>query len=47
MIATSHFSANTVMTEQPRQLLYMDTAGPSWVRSMGGKWYEVFEHFQS
>jgi transposase InsO family protein len=27
------------MTEYPGQLLYMDTIGPSWVRSMGGKWY--------
>jgi hypothetical protein len=39
MIATSHSSVNTMMTEHPRQLLYMDTIGPSWVRSMGGKWY--------
>jgi transposase InsO family protein len=30
---------NAVMTEHPRQLLHMDTVGPSWVRSMGGKWY--------
>jgi transposase InsO family protein len=36
MIATS---VNTVMTEHPRQLLHMDTVGPSRVRSMGGKWY--------
>jgi transposase InsO family protein len=27
------------MTEQPRQLLHMDTVGPSQVRSMGDKWY--------
>jgi hypothetical protein len=27
------------MTEQPRQLLHMDTIGPSRVHSMGGKWY--------
>jgi transposase InsO family protein len=39
MIATSHSPVNTVMTEHPRQLLDMDTVGPSWVRSMGGKWY--------
>jgi hypothetical protein len=39
MIAASHSSVNTVMTEQPRQLLYMNTVGPSWVRSMGGNWY--------
>jgi hypothetical protein len=39
MIATSHSLVNTVMTEQPRQLLHMDTVGPSWVRSMGDKWY--------
>jgi transposase InsO family protein len=39
MIATSHSLVNTVMTEHPRQLLHMDTVGPSRVRSMGGKWY--------
>jgi hypothetical protein len=39
MIAVSHSSVNTVMTELPRQLLYMDTIDPSWVRSIGGKWY--------
>jgi hypothetical protein len=30
---------NTVMTKQHRQLLHMDTIGPSRVRSMGGKWF--------
>jgi hypothetical protein len=30
---------NTVMTEQSRQLLYMDIVSPSRVRSMGGKWH--------
>jgi hypothetical protein len=39
MIAASHSLVNTMMTERPRQLLHMDTVGPSWVRSMGGKWY--------
>jgi transposase InsO family protein len=39
MIAASHSPVNTVMTEQPGQLLYMDTVSPSRVRSMGGKWY--------
>jgi hypothetical protein len=39
MIATSHSLVNTVMTEHPEPLLYMDTIGPSRVRSMGGKWY--------
>jgi hypothetical protein len=39
MIAASHSQVNTVMTEHPRQLLHMDTVGPSQVRSMGGKWY--------
>jgi hypothetical protein len=29
------------MTEQTEQLLYMDTIGPSQVRSMGGKWYAL------
>jgi transposase InsO family protein len=28
-----------MMTEQPGQLLYMDTINPSRVRSMGSKWY--------
>jgi hypothetical protein len=39
MIATSYSSINIVMTEHPGQLLYMDTVGPSWVHSMGDKWY--------
>jgi transposase InsO family protein len=39
MIAASHSSVNTVMTEHPRQLLHMDIVGHSRVRSMGGKWY--------
>jgi hypothetical protein len=39
MIAASHSLVNTVMIEHPRQLLHMDTVGPSQVRSMGGKWY--------
>jgi hypothetical protein len=39
MIAASHSSVNTVMTEHPGQLLHMDIVGPSQVRSMGGKWY--------
>jgi transposase InsO family protein len=39
MIAASHSLVNTMMTEEPGQLLYMDTIGPSWVRSMGGNWY--------
>jgi transposase InsO family protein len=39
MITAFHSSVNTVMTEHPRQLLHMDTVGPSRVCSMGGKWY--------
>jgi hypothetical protein len=39
MIAASHSPVNTVMTEHPEQLLYMNIVGPSRVRSMGGKWY--------
>jgi hypothetical protein len=39
MIAAFHSPVNTVMSEQPRQLLHMDTIGPSQVRSVGGKWY--------
>jgi transposase InsO family protein len=39
MIVASHSSVNTMMTEQPGQLLHMDTVSPSQVRSMGGKWY--------
>jgi transposase InsO family protein len=38
-IAASHSSVNTVITEHSRQLLHLDTVGPSQVRSMGGKWY--------
>jgi transposase InsO family protein len=39
MIIASHSPVNTVMTEQPIQLLHIKTIGPSQVRSMGGKWY--------
>jgi hypothetical protein len=39
MIAASHSLINTVMTKQPGQLLHMDTIVPSWIRSVGGKWY--------
>jgi transposase InsO family protein len=39
MITASHSLDNTIMTEQPRQLLHMDTFGPSRVCSMGGKWH--------
>jgi hypothetical protein len=39
MIAASHSPLNTMMTEYPGQLLHMDTVGPSWVCSMGDKWY--------
>jgi transposase InsO family protein len=39
MIAASHSLINIVMNEHPRQLLHMDTVGPSWFCSMGGKWY--------
>jgi IS30 family transposase len=41
MIAASHSPVNTVIIEQPRQLLHMDTVGPSRVHSMGGKWYVI------
>jgi hypothetical protein len=39
MIVASHSPVNTVMTERPGQLLHMDTVGPSWVCSVGGKWF--------
>ena len=39
MIAASHPPINLVITECPRELLHMDTVGPSRVRSTGGKWY--------
>jgi transposase InsO family protein len=39
IIVASHSLVNTVITEHPGQLLYMDTVGPSRVRSLGGKWY--------
>jgi transposase InsO family protein len=39
MIAASHSSVNTMMTEHPGQLHHMDTVGPPRVCSMGGKWY--------
>jgi hypothetical protein len=39
MIAAFHSLVNIVMTEQPGQLLHMDTVGLSRVCSMGDKWY--------
>jgi hypothetical protein len=39
IIVAFYSSVNTVMTEQPGQLLYMDAVGPSQVRSVGSKWY--------
>jgi transposase InsO family protein len=39
MIAAFHSPVNTVMTEQPGQLLHMDIVNVSQVRSMRGKWY--------
>jgi hypothetical protein len=39
MIVASHSSINTVMIEQPGQLLHMNIVDPSQVCSMGGKWY--------
>jgi transposase InsO family protein len=41
MITASHSPVNTVMTERPRQLLHMDTVGPSRIHSMGDKWYAL------
>jgi hypothetical protein len=35
MIVVSHSPVDTVMTEQPGQLLHMNTIGPSQVRPMG------------
>jgi hypothetical protein len=42
MVAASHSLVNTVMTEQPGQLLHMDTVGLSRVCSRGSKWYVLF-----
>ncbi|WVZ93473.1 hypothetical protein U9M48_039448 [Paspalum notatum var. saurae] len=39
MVAASHTPINQVMTAHPRELLHLDTVGPSRVRSIGGKWY--------
>jgi hypothetical protein len=39
MIAAFHSLVNTMMIEHAGQLLHMNTISPSWVRSMGGKWY--------
>jgi hypothetical protein len=41
MISASHSPVNIVMTEQLRQLLYMDIVGPSRVCSIGGNWYVI------
>jgi hypothetical protein len=37
MIAASHSPVNTMIIERPRQLLHMDTIGPSQVCSMRDK----------
>ena len=37
MFASSHPPANQVMTDHPAELLHMDTIGPVWLRSVGGK----------
>jgi transposase InsO family protein len=39
MIVAFYSLVNTVMTEQPRQLLHMDIVSPSSFRFVGGKWY--------
>jgi hypothetical protein len=39
MIPSSHSPVNTVVTEQPGELLHMETVGSSRVCPMGGKWY--------
>jgi hypothetical protein len=39
MIAASRSLVNTVMSKHPGWLLHMNTAGPSQIRFMGGKWY--------
>jgi hypothetical protein len=39
IIAASHPPLTDVMTEYPCELLHMDLAGPTRVRSVGGKWY--------
>jgi hypothetical protein len=41
IIAASHSLVNTVMTEHPGQLLYIDIVGPSRFCSMVGKWYII------
>jgi hypothetical protein len=41
MIAAFHSLVNTVITEQPRLLLHIDTVGLSQVRSMRDKWYVI------
>jgi hypothetical protein len=50
MVAASHSLVTKVMTSQPDELLYMDTVGPAWVCSFGGKWYvlvtvDAFSHY--
>jgi transposase InsO family protein len=39
MVAASHPLLTDEMTERPCELLHMDLAGPTRVRSVGGKWY--------
>jgi hypothetical protein len=45
MVAASVPPMNQVMTKEPGELLHMDTVGPAWVRSDGGKWYMIMDDF--
>jgi hypothetical protein len=39
MVAASHPSVTSVMTERPCELFHMDLVGPARVCSAAGKWY--------
>lgn len=41
MVDASHPLVNHFVTSEPSELLYMDSVGPAWVRSLGGKWYAL------
>jgi hypothetical protein len=39
MVAASHLPLTSVITESPCELFHMDLVGPTYVCSVGGKWY--------
>jgi hypothetical protein len=41
MVDAYHPPVNHFVTSEPSELLHMDTVGPAWVWSLGGKWHAL------